>query len=173
MRKTKIITLTFILILFIFCTGVTDSSIPNKESITQDELTEMLTYLSSDEMEGRLSGERGCELAAEYIANEFEQYGLIPADNGSYYQNFDFVESMGEGENSYFNFEKQGQIIDLQYSEDYIIVMDSDNIEYEGEIAFVGYSITNDEYNDYENIDVDGKLVVALDMSRQDLKTHK
>ena len=45
-------------------------------SITLEELRKDLYYLSSDELEGRMSGKRGNELAAEFIKNEFEKMGL-------------------------------------------------------------------------------------------------
>src|SRR5579885_1285610 len=44
-------------------------------------------FLSSDLLEGRGPGTRGDDLAMQYIAAQFESYGLEPAgDNGTYYQ---------------------------------------------------------------------------------------
>jgi hypothetical protein len=60
-----------------------------KETITSEEQVEMLTYLASDELEGRSSGEKGNQLAAEYIAKEFEEYGLIKGMGNSYFQEFE------------------------------------------------------------------------------------
>ena len=46
-----------------------------------------LKFLSSDLLEGRGPGTRGDELATNYIASQFESFGLKPAgDNGSYLQ---------------------------------------------------------------------------------------
>ncbi len=45
-------------------------------SITEKELTEQLTYLASDELEGRMSGKRGNVVAAEYIKKKFHDFGL-------------------------------------------------------------------------------------------------
>ncbi|MFW5799483.1 MAG: M20/M25/M40 family metallo-hydrolase [Spirochaetota bacterium] len=59
-----------------------------KSTITIDEQTEMLTYLASDELEGRSTGEKGNDMAAEYIADEFEEYGLHTLEDGTYYQPF-------------------------------------------------------------------------------------
>ncbi len=61
-----------------------------KEGITDEELYDMLSYLASDDLEGRNSGDEGNELAAEYIAGQFEEYGLLPAVDGSYFQEFSF-----------------------------------------------------------------------------------
>lgn len=61
-----------------------------KNSITDGELSEMLYYLASDDLEGRLSGYAGNETAAQYIADEFENYGLEQGMTDSYLQPFDF-----------------------------------------------------------------------------------
>src|SRR6266566_9673229 len=45
-------------------------------------------FLASDLLEGRGPGTRGDEIAEQYIAAQFESYGLQPAgDNGTYFQN--------------------------------------------------------------------------------------
>jgi aminopeptidase YwaD len=59
-----------------------------KDSISTGELVDMLYYLASDALEGRLTGEPGNELAAQYIADEFEEYGLEKAFPDSYLQEF-------------------------------------------------------------------------------------
>src|SRR5437764_9416463 len=44
-------------------------------------------FLASDQLEGRGPGTRGDQLAEQYIAAQFNSYGLEPAgDNGTYYQ---------------------------------------------------------------------------------------
>src|SRR6266446_2291637 len=44
-------------------------------------------FLASDLLEGRGPGTRGDELARQYIAAQFESYGLEPAgDNGTFIQ---------------------------------------------------------------------------------------
>ncbi len=51
-----------------------------------------VVYLASDFLEGRETGLKGEQLAAEYIAARFEQLGLEPkGDNGSWYHEFDFT----------------------------------------------------------------------------------
>lgn len=46
-------------------------------SISQDNLKEELTYLASDELEGRMSGKKGNIAAAEYIKKKYEDAGLL------------------------------------------------------------------------------------------------
>jgi hypothetical protein len=61
-------------------------------TITQEDLKELLTIIASDAMEGRETGERGQKMAAAFIADHFERLGLeavVPTAAGnSYYQKF-------------------------------------------------------------------------------------
>jgi TolB protein len=55
---------------------------------TLDNLTGHINYLASDALEGRGTGEKGNDLAAQYIADQFKAIGLLPAgDNGTYFSN--------------------------------------------------------------------------------------
>lgn len=48
-----------------------------------------LSYLASDKLEGRNTGEPGQKLAAEYLSNQFKKMGATPAPGfDSYYQSF-------------------------------------------------------------------------------------
>src|SRR5258707_10083227 len=49
-------------------------------------------FLASDLLEGRGTGQRGVDLAAEYIGAQLESYGLKPAgDGGTFFQNVPMV----------------------------------------------------------------------------------
>src|ERR1700726_4466881 len=50
-----------------------------------------MRFLSDDLLEGRGTGTRGHEIAAKFMAAQFEQMGLDPAgDNGTYFQSVPF-----------------------------------------------------------------------------------
>src|SRR6516225_9069243 len=54
-----------------------------------------VTYLASDELEGRGVTTRGINLAADFIAAEFKKAGLQPVGpNGSYFQPFSMAGSV-------------------------------------------------------------------------------
>jgi hypothetical protein len=56
--------------------------------IDQKLLKENLAIISSDALEGRLTGSRGQKMAAAFIADHFQREGLTPVNNGSFYQPF-------------------------------------------------------------------------------------
>jgi Tol biopolymer transport system component len=53
-------------------------------------LKKHITYLSSDELQGRLTGSAGEKKAADYIASQFKALGLKPYTNNSYFQTFNY-----------------------------------------------------------------------------------
>lgn len=57
-------------------------------AITSEELRESVTYLASDELEGRDTGSEGIEKAAAFIAEKFKAYGVKPYFE-SYRDNYD------------------------------------------------------------------------------------
>ena len=66
-----------------------DASAP---SIDAERIRAHVKFLASDLLEGRGTGQRGGDIAAEYIATQFAQYGLKPAgDNGTYMQKVPLV----------------------------------------------------------------------------------
>src|SRR5437868_13020380 len=62
------------------------------EKIESEHIRAHVRFLSHDLLEGRGTGQRGGDIAAEYIATQFAGYGLKPAgDNGSYLQKVPMV----------------------------------------------------------------------------------
>lgn len=60
-------------------------------TITTTDLEKHLSYLASDELEGRDTGSKGQKLAGDYIAEFYKQLGLIGPVGGSYFQEFELV----------------------------------------------------------------------------------
>src|SRR4030095_1338811 len=62
------------------------------QSINPERIRAHTKFLSHDLLEGRGTGQRGGDLAAEYIATQFAAYGLKPAgDKGTYLQRVPMV----------------------------------------------------------------------------------
>lgn len=57
------------------------------DTITQAQLKDYLSFIASDEMEGRDTPSRGLDTAAQFLATNLSRWGLKPAgDNGSFFQ---------------------------------------------------------------------------------------
>ncbi len=56
--------------------------------ITAEEINSHITYLASNELKGRDSGTDEILAAAEYIGDEFQEYGLKPSFETITFRNF-------------------------------------------------------------------------------------
>ncbi len=143
----------------------TTKDIYTSSDITVEELKQHLKYLASDELEGRKSGSKGNEIAAQYIADQFKSYGLLPAgDNQTYLQNFNFVSDIKMGQNNLLAITIGENKLQAEPDVDYTPMAFSSDTSISGPLAFIGYGISADtlHYDDYANIDVKGKVVIIL-----------
>lgn len=70
----------------------TSSLLKHQDAVTVDFLKKHLSALAADSMEGRETGTRGEEMAAEYLADQYRQMGLQAiGDNNSYFQNYELT----------------------------------------------------------------------------------
>jgi Zn-dependent M28 family amino/carboxypeptidase len=62
---------------------------------TGSDITSVIRYLASDELEGRLAGSAGERCAGDYLAAAFQRMGLEPAgENGTYFQDVPLASAM-------------------------------------------------------------------------------
>jgi hypothetical protein len=139
---------------------------PNSAAeLTQQDIQYHVNYLASDSLEGRLSGTPGCEKAAGYITAEFKRFGLQPlGDRRGFEQKFDFVGSVNLGSNNHLTFRRGDRDTTLVLNVDFVPAGFSATDSVEGDVVFAGYGISAQKlnYDDYADIDVNGKIVLAL-----------
>jgi hypothetical protein len=156
---------SFLLIAVLINGCSTTKDIYTSSDITVEELKQHVKYLASDELEGRKSGSKGNEFAARYIADQFKSYGLLPAgDNQTYFQNFTFISDLKMGKNNLLALSIGEKKFLFEPDVDYRPMAFSSDTSISGPLAFVGYGISADtlHYDDYANIDVNGKVVIIL-----------
>lgn len=138
------------------------------EAVTEakDRLRENVKYLSGDELEGRGVGTEGLTTAGSFIRNEFQKLGLaVDRVNGSALQKFDLISSAKLGEKNSLQFiGPDGKTIDLELGKDCEVCSFAGSGEFEGEVVFAGYGIEDGDskYNDFDGIDVTGKVVIVM-----------
>ena len=137
------------------------------ETITPDHIRWHVRYLSHDLLEGRGTGQRGGDIAAEYIATQFAEYGLKPAgDHGTYMQKVPLVGITTLPETQFSLVPKQGETMNLKPLDEYVAYDQTQQAQsdVDADIVFVGYGIEAPEYNwdDYKGIDVHGKVLLML-----------
>ncbi|MFT7298523.1 MAG: hypothetical protein ACI9WO_001336 [Sphingobacteriales bacterium] len=126
-------------------------------TITAADLSKHLNIIASDEYAGRETGKEGYNMAADYLVKEFKSYGIkgIPAIDG-YFQKVPLIKSVWNHKKIYIN-QKENK-----FGEDFYALPGTELDVTTNDIAFVGYGIYSENYNDFEEIDVKDKLVLMF-----------
>src|SRR3989449_5548367 len=137
------------------------------QKIDPERIRAHVRFLAHDLLEGRGTGQRGGDLAAEYIGTQFALYGLKPAgDNGTYMQKLPMVGVTPTPDTRFWLVPEQGSAMELRPLEDYVAYDQAQQPEsdIDAEVVFVGYGIEAPEYNwdDYKGTDVKGKVLLML-----------
>ena len=150
-------------------------------TVTQKNLTQHVEFLSSDALEGRLTGSQGEKLATQYIAKIFAKLGLEPAgDNGTFFQNFTFTTGVVQGKNNFLQvIDHKGQIKRLKLNIDWRPLPFSDNATFTiNQLVFAEYGITTPQinklppYDSYHNLNVKNKWVLVLNSIPNDVSAQ-
>jgi hypothetical protein len=128
-----------------------------------------IEFLSSDALEGRLSLNRGADVAARFIAAEFRKAGLKPANADSFLQPFPLVGYRTDNSQAQLDLYRNGATEVFHYGSDFRGGFPSD-VTVKAPVVFAGYGITAPEYgyDDYNGIDVAGKIVLIFDHEPQE-----
>ncbi len=154
---------------------------PAAAAVELERLRAHVTRLASPKLEGRKTGTKGADEAAEYIAAEFEKLSLAPGGNAEagprnevvareYLQRFPYVAGVELGKGNELEFTVRDKswppvAIDFKPGEDWVPLGFSANARVrEAPVAFVGYGITaaDQNYDDYAGADARDKIALAL-----------
>lgn len=129
--------------------------------ITAEELRNHVNYLASEELAGRYPGTEGDRLAADYIEEQWINYGLKVLNDESADP---FMVAMGVqmGENNTLTIDGK----DLTLTTDFVPLAISESGRADGELRFCGYGFKLDspeiEWNDFEGMDLEGRIALIL-----------
>ena len=140
-------------------------AIAAQESITGDLLHQHISTLASDDFEGRFPGTIGEEKTIEYLTQIYQSLGLQPGNpDGTYLQKATMT---GVKSNLKAQFITDDERWVLNVGDEIIgnSFQLNDQVELKAkDIIFCGYGVNAPEYgwNDFESIDVKGKVIVVL-----------
>ncbi|WP_265569350.1 M20/M25/M40 family metallo-hydrolase [Sphingomicrobium nitratireducens] len=145
-----------------------------------DRVRADVEFLANDLLEGREAGTRGHEIAALYVASRFKALGLEPAgDEGTYFQQVTLRAATLVPEQSSVVLTRGGKARTLPAN---LLrprpSLSATDVTMEGELVFAGYGLDAPSLgiDDYEGLDVKGKIVVVLEGAPPglpaDIKSH-
>ncbi|WP_298759382.1 M20/M25/M40 family metallo-hydrolase [uncultured Psychroserpens sp.] len=135
--------------------------------ITNENVEKHIKTLASDAFLGRKPGTIGEEKTTNYIKSQLEEFDVLPANNGSYFQEFKIqkvkfahcsdMRVRFKNESKTYHFEKDFYAKTTFKLNENVDVKDA-------EMVFAGFGIVAPQlgWDDYKNIDVKGKIVVVL-----------
>ena len=132
----------------------------------ENEIRRHLAFLADDSLQGRETGSRGEKCAADYIAAHLQQYGIEPMGyKGTYFQYVPIHASYPCASARVFLYRPEG-VESLRMFSDFVLVKAGTQtlIPAPAAMAFASYGIVAPEfdYNDYQNLDIAGKIAVFL-----------
>ena len=143
--------------------------------ISEAALLAHVSYLASDALEGRMTGEPGYDKAAAYVAQQFEAIGLLPGGTEGWYQQVPFAAYQLLDEGAGFTLHTQTGDESLTYRDDFSVSGDPlrEATSIRAEVVYVGYGVHAPEkgYSDYAGVDVSGKIVAMFRNAPPTLET--
>ncbi|MDR1814052.1 MAG: M28 family peptidase [Tannerella sp.] len=137
-----------------------------KDGVTDEQLFRDNTReLGSDKYAGRMPLTKYDDMTVKYIADKYKEIGLQPV-NGSYFQDVPLLAVKTNIKGNAVNLKGKKGKLTLKYMDDIVIwtLRAEKKQKINAELVFAGFGINAPEYgwNDYEGLDVKGKIVVCL-----------
>ncbi len=130
--------------------------------ITPESMRAHIEFLADDKLEGRETGTRGHEIAAQYVASQFRGIGLKPASKDGWFQQVPFTGGLLDEAKSGFSVAGQSFVNRKEVLFGPARTEGTDSQQ--GQVVFVGYGIDDPKagQNDYADLNVKGKVVAVL-----------
>lgn len=126
-----------------------------------------VAFLADDLLEGRETGSRGYDIAARYIASQFDVLGVKPGgENGGWYQTVPFIESSLTGAAPTVTITGPGGTQVLRHREQVVVFSSvrGTAVNLSAPVVYVGFGAFDPAHgvDDYAGLDVRGKIVIAF-----------
>ena len=154
-----------------------------RPEIRTEDLHSHVTFLASEEMEGRMTGSRGAKRASQYAASILEALGLEPAgDEGTYFGEFEFTAGVSLGSDNQLVLRQEGSPIvkNWRLDEDWRPLAFSKTGRFApAPLSFAGYGIvaplegSYDEYDSYVHLDVTDQWVLVFRYLPEDISPER
>ncbi|MEO5591065.1 MAG: M28 family metallopeptidase [Chitinophagaceae bacterium] len=157
-----------IVLLFTACSQppATINSDDGIAAISADSLKQHISVLASDSFMGRKPFTAGETKTVAYLQQQFAAAGLEPGNGNSFIQDVPMVNILATAAPQMHVISKKGNFT-LKAFDDYIIWTDKPDAHAsldKTDLVFAGYGVVAPEYkwNDYEGLDVKGKVVMVM-----------
>jgi hypothetical protein len=169
MKRLAVLTAFPLILAVLLLAEAAAPPLPSEESlhnVRPEAIKAHMQFLSDDLLEGRETGTRGYDLAANYIRSQFEEIGLKPGANGSYFQQVPLRRTRLSPDKCSVVLKQNGKTTNLSYEQTFAMRGNAvyQDTSIEAPVVFVGFGVSAPElkHDDYAGLDVKGKIVAAL-----------
>jgi hypothetical protein len=151
----------------LFFTGCDQELMPSEPAISGDAVEAHVAFLADDLLEGREAGKRGFDIARHYVATQFRAMGLRPGNGDDYFQAISFdVAQVVDGSRALSASSALTEMEFAEYDEfTSSATLAGEDVSVTAPLVFMGYgvNIPSIERNDYQHVDLDGKIAVVVE----------
>jgi Zn-dependent M28 family amino/carboxypeptidase len=163
---TRLIILIFIGTLHFQCSTQSTTTLDKPASMTEAGFAKHLQRISSDEFQGRKPFTEGERKTIGYLQVQFKELGLEAGNGTSYLQEVPMAE-ITTTTDSVMKISSSNRAISLRGFHDFILNSERTDAAFEWrneEVVFAGFGVVAPEYNwnDYEGLNVKGKIVLVM-----------
>lgn len=145
----------------------TVSAEAEQPTFTPEGVRAHVTFLADDLLEGRETGSRGHEIAARYVASQFEAFGLKPGgEKGTWQQRVTFQQTHRGADRGSVTISGPAGDTRFPHAGEVLVSMSprEPQLDLSAPLVFAGYGIEDKRLglDDYRGLDVKNKIVVVL-----------
>lgn len=163
-RRSVLGGVAFIAVCAILC-GVAAAQVEQNAKAEGGRWWKDVSFLASDDLQGRMTGSGGYQAAAGYVAEKFKAEDLKPAGNIGFFQPVKFKSLELDEAYSSVELRQEDKQTPLTLGKELILSPTGDSVpEVHAQAVFVGYGISAPEvnYNDLAGLNLHGKIAVYL-----------
>jgi hypothetical protein len=167
-KKTKMLFITVSFVVFTFISSNSQQVESGFNSISNEDLLEIVELFCSNEFDGRLSGSEGYNKAANFVAKRFAELGLESSGEEEYFQYLN-VEYNKIDTPAVFNLLNEEGIHPYKLGEDFVFRGFTGSADITLPVVFAGYGISRPDigFDEYKNINVKDKVVIVFKQNPQ------
>lgn len=140
---------------------------PASPAFSPERFRAHVQFLADDLLEGRDTGSRGYDVAARYVASQFEAYGLKPGgEGGSWYQKVTLQRTQGNVDRGFVTITGPSGERRFAHADDVLVGLSArePKLDVSAPVVFVGFGIEDKRLglDDYRGLDVKGAIVLTL-----------
>jgi hypothetical protein len=166
MKRNFIFLIAIIFISMAFMPVYSQKGNKSINEIKASDMESYISFLASPLLKGRMNGEEGLEIAAQYIASQARLLGLKPANGTSFFQPYAVTSKKMDPDKTKVQIVSgANDTVTIKEPMYQLVPTGPSDFVIEGDVVFAGYGIKSDKYkyNDFDSLNTEGKILIVME----------